>query len=457
MPDGMELAVHIVSDTKKFLANEPRRAGDDLFAAYPPPEWDVVLSLPAVQATALVLVDYALYGGNTPTSWPKDVAKRVPTDVESEWRLLRPLIAHGTVWRDFVLFKLDGDDAAQRDRSTFRAWTAALTDDDVRNLVVEGVLSGLRYYRDNMTPMDTVERYLEAVGTRVPERASLTEPDVLRAAVGALAASWSAPVDAVMELAFDAPRLRAALLSMLDAVWENGFGEAWGANLPRLRRAAGSATRRLEEAAASGNFGTGGRPPVSPSLGELVLTATGRQLASSVLDQMSSAGRIVFFPGIELGEFISVEEAGYGWPPYERPREWRIFYEPLTRAVAPNSSRSSRTYASAMPGDLAAHAADDERKPAGEELPVDEAATVLEALGDRTRLAIVQSLHAHGEMFTGEVAERLGVHASTASRHLAQLEAAQLVRVRRDGKLKFYSVEPETIRAIAAFLHQQFG
>ncbi len=65
-------------EADKNRANVRGRAGDDLVAAYPPPEWDVVLSLPAVQATALVFVDYALYGASTPTSWPRDVAQRVP-------------------------------------------------------------------------------------------------------------------------------------------------------------------------------------------------------------------------------------------------------------------------------------------------------------------------------------------------------------------------------------------
>src|SRR5690625_3888498 len=88
-PTGVSLAVCFMSERDERLTNESRRAGDDLFAAYPPPEWAVMLSLPAIQATAMVLVDYALYGGDTPTGWPQDVAKRVPTDVESEWRLLR--------------------------------------------------------------------------------------------------------------------------------------------------------------------------------------------------------------------------------------------------------------------------------------------------------------------------------------------------------------------------------
>src|SRR5690606_21677060 len=277
-------------------------AGDDLIAAYPPPEWDVALSLPAIHATAVVLVDYAMHGSDTPTGWPHAVANSVSGDVRAEWQLLRPLIAHGTVWRDFVLFQLDRGDAAQQNWDAFREWTAALTDDAVRTLTVEGVLSGLRYYRENMNPMPVVERHLAAVGTRAPARTALAEPDVLRPAVEALAASWNAPVEGVAALAFDPLRMKRVLLNMLDAVWHHGFAELWTMNVPRLRRAVVAATRRLEEAAAAGRAGAAGtESPVPPGLGELVLAATGRQLASSVLDRMRSAERVVFFPGLEMG------------------------------------------------------------------------------------------------------------------------------------------------------------
>lgn len=446
-------------EADKNRANVRGRAGDDLVAAYPPPEWDVVLSLPAVQATALVFVDYALYGARTPTSWPRDVAQRVPEDVESDWRLLRPIIAHGTVWRDFVLFRIGPDDVAQRDWDAFREWAASLTDAEMRDLVVEGVVSGLRYYREMMKPMPAVEELLAPLGMRAPDRSALADDDALRAAVAALVASWQAPVEPVVELGFDFSRVRHTLLRMLDAVWDGGFGEAWTANLPRLRRAVVAATRRLEEAAGVwGSSGSGGAAPAG--LSELVLKATGRQLASSVLDQMQGAGRVVFFPSIELGQYVAVEEAGYGWSEQERPGEWRVFFEPLPQAAGARSGRAARTAMSSLSGDPALDAGEEE--PAlGENEPtalldVDEIVRGLEALGDRTRLAIVQSLHEHGEMFTGEVAERLGVHASTASRHLAQLESAQLVRVRRDGKLKFYTLDPDKIRAIAAFLQNKF-
>ncbi len=82
----------------------------------------------------------------------------------------------------------------------------------------------------------------------------------------------------------------------------------------------------------------------------------------------------------------------------------------------------------------------------------------LEALGDRTRLAIVRSLHAHGEMFTGEVAERLGVHPEHG---LTPFGAAggrpSWCGCGATAKLKLYMVDPGKIQAIASFLQKQFG
>lgn len=180
----------------------------DLRAAFPPPDWDIVLSLPANHATALVLVGYALHGFATPTSWPRAVAKQMPDAVLAEWGLLRPLLAHGTVWRDLVLLHLANDDDAHRDWTAFRAWTTSLTEDDMRALIIEGVRSGLRYYSEEMAPIDRVDECLARIGPEELNGVSLREPDLLRYAVEALAMSWGAPVAAIVEFASEPSRVK---------------------------------------------------------------------------------------------------------------------------------------------------------------------------------------------------------------------------------------------------------
>ncbi|MDQ7843658.1 MAG: winged helix-turn-helix domain-containing protein [Armatimonadota bacterium] len=80
----------------------------------------------------------------------------------------------------------------------------------------------------------------------------------------------------------------------------------------------------------------------------------------------------------------------------------------------------------------------------GEEVsPVQELARLCKALGDETRLRILQML-AEREMYLQEIANRLGVSHVTAIHHLAQLRAAHLVRSVERGGLKFFQLRPDT-------------
>jgi DNA-binding transcriptional ArsR family regulator len=69
----------------------------------------------------------------------------------------------------------------------------------------------------------------------------------------------------------------------------------------------------------------------------------------------------------------------------------------------------------------------------------------LKALGDETRLKIVQLLSAHGELGTQEIIEGLDLSKSAASRHLRQLYATAIldVRVDQDGIRKYYRLNPD--------------
>ena len=64
---------------------------------------------------------------------------------------------------------------------------------------------------------------------------------------------------------------------------------------------------------------------------------------------------------------------------------------------------------------------------------------VLKALSDETRLRILNLL-CHGELCVCQIEEILGVGQSKASRHLAHLRSAELVRDRREGQWVYYSL-----------------
>lgn len=62
------------------------------------------------------------------------------------------------------------------------------------------------------------------------------------------------------------------------------------------------------------------------------------------------------------------------------------------------------------------------------------------AFSDRTRLRILHLLKDHGEVCVGDLVAVLRAPQTTVSRHLAYLRRAGLVRVRKDGLWKHYSL-----------------
>jgi ArsR family transcriptional regulator len=64
------------------------------------------------------------------------------------------------------------------------------------------------------------------------------------------------------------------------------------------------------------------------------------------------------------------------------------------------------------------------------------------AFSDRTRLRILQLLKDNGEVCVGDLVAVLRAPQTTVSRHLAYLRRAELVRVRKDGLWKHYSLSP---------------
>lgn len=64
------------------------------------------------------------------------------------------------------------------------------------------------------------------------------------------------------------------------------------------------------------------------------------------------------------------------------------------------------------------------------------------AFSDRTRLRILHLLKDHDEICVGDLVSVLRAPQTTVSRHLAYLRRSGLVRVRKSGLWKHYSLEP---------------
>jgi DNA-binding transcriptional ArsR family regulator len=80
-------------------------------------------------------------------------------------------------------------------------------------------------------------------------------------------------------------------------------------------------------------------------------------------------------------------------------------------------------------------------------------ALVLDALGDPTRRAVLEVLRG-GAQPVGRIAERLPVSRPAVSQHLRVLKEAGLVRDRKDGTRRLYSVDPAGLSELRAYLER---
>jgi len=74
-------------------------------------------------------------------------------------------------------------------------------------------------------------------------------------------------------------------------------------------------------------------------------------------------------------------------------------------------------------------------------------AETFQALGDTSRIQIVWAL-SHGELCVGDIAELLHMSQPAVSHHLRTLRNLKLVKVRRDGRTSFYSLDDDHIERL---------
>lgn len=77
----------------------------------------------------------------------------------------------------------------------------------------------------------------------------------------------------------------------------------------------------------------------------------------------------------------------------------------------------------------------------------DELADFFKIFGDSTRLKILQLLQ-KDELYVNDISERLLMNQSAVSHQLRILKQARLVKIRKEGKNSFYSLDDEHIEMI---------
>lgn len=76
---------------------------------------------------------------------------------------------------------------------------------------------------------------------------------------------------------------------------------------------------------------------------------------------------------------------------------------------------------------------------------------VFQALADPTRRAVLDLLR-HGSRSAGEIAVRFPVSRPAISKHLRRLRSSRLVREHRQGRHRFYTINPEPLKEVDRWL-----
>src|SRR5699024_10834653 len=84
---------------------------------------------------------------------------------------------------------------------------------------------------------------------------------------------------------------------------------------------------------------------------------------------------------------------------------------------------------------------------------------IFKALADSTRLKIAYALTLAKELCVCDVAHIIGSSSATASHHLRLLRNMKLAKIRREGKLVFYSLDDDHVRQLVyiAMIHAKEG
>lgn len=85
-----------------------------------------------------------------------------------------------------------------------------------------------------------------------------------------------------------------------------------------------------------------------------------------------------------------------------------------------------------------------------------QAAAMLRALSNESRLLVLCNLVANGELAAGELVERIGLSQSALSQHLAKLREEGLVETRKEAQSVFYRICDPRAEQVLVLLNQLF-
>jgi ArsR family transcriptional regulator len=201
------------------------------------------------------------------------------------------------------------------------------------------------------------------------------------------AAEAGLDVDAVLAL-YDRPEeLRQRILALIQSFYDEHYRHDLPRRLPCLERSV--AAHRNQ--------------PVG-DVDEL-LQSLARRPISCLKDKPGAYTHHIFAPSLDMGPYLSCADA----PPLHA-----VYYPCEAQFMGPDAEEGEETR---------------------------RLARIHKALSDEQRLRILRLLR-DGELYAQQVVERTGLDQSVVSRHLGFMRAVGLVISRRQGNMKFYSLNP---------------
>lgn len=387
-----------------------------LFSTKPQPSYHSFHSLALNLFSSAILVDYAAHGSDTPTPWPKRVAASLSGTEAEALDIIRGILAHGWVLRDYAIRTLPPDHPAHLNWDSLKGWLENLSDDEIIDLTIAGIQSGLSFYDAYLDEMAQVEFFLQKLGTGMPEKETLADPENRRNALLALLHSWQAgePEDTADKLM--TPHVfRKNILIYTTVLWEKGLKEAWHIH----EKGHHEAVRYVSQLTA-----------IPLSVDDFIMRVTGLKPEEKAFDVLHEARHITFVPCVHLGQFLSV---------FKIEKNCYVLFDPEIQ-----QQKTAHSAYNLMPHHL----------PEGTE---ENMAALLEAIGDKTRLKILLKLKKQPGLHTIQLAEALNIHQSTVSRHCQLLQKNGVITVTKTQSYKCFSLNKERTNELTDWLLRNLG
>ena len=210
-----------------------------------------------------------------------------------------------------------------------------------------------------------------------------------------------ADLDEVVDLVLAPEQLKVRTVNLIRRFWQECYAVEYDRALPEMRRA-------LRQA----------RSTTYPGVGVAFSELSGHRLPEEVQLALPHVERVTFCPSYHLGNFVQF----ILYAP-----ELILYFNCQRASAVIQPEQDSSASPDLLPG--------------------------LRALADGTRLRIIEMLRG-GELYAQEVVGRLGISQSAVSRHLAMLEAANIVSVRPSNGMKYYAINARRLRQLAEELER---